>query len=315
MINAQGISQFSNSYSFVTQNLYDAMSNTLAIIIQKDNIGGLLLNGQSLSILNPTSMPAFHPTEKYVSVFVNVSHSSYFHLYHNGGEKFGAVLYGRFGSNVAYGYALHVELRNAECGNPSGHVSTPHYPHISDQGNGTWCFNCDDMTHLKYCDAVDKCQNDQEVCYVQRYVGTLGVNMYKSGCINKQQCNINYNSSGCFECCRDNFCNSAGCGDNGFQEQENRGPMCFDCSHKGENELCHATKLCHTNQLCSIKKYEWGDNDFQYAMGCTDSQVCTSERVGAVRMVRNTPLCAQCCRSDFCNMNCSLVDTVPAIVG
>ncbi|XP_053380359.1 uncharacterized protein LOC123530604 [Mercenaria mercenaria] len=171
------------------------------------------------------------------------------------------------------------------------------------------------MTHLKYCDKVSKCQNEDEVCYVQRYTRSLDVGLFRSGCAHPQQCSNSDSNGGCFKCCDGNFCNSAGCGEDGFPAPGQRGPICFDCPHEGEDEECDIVQLCHSNQVCMIEKYEWGDNDFHYIRGCTEAQVCTKKRSASELSTRNAPVCSHCCHSDFCNINCTSVHTAPAIVG
>jgi hypothetical protein len=34
---------------------------------------------------------------------------------------------------------------------------------IKFKGKGNWCFQCDGMAHLKYCDKVSKCLDEAEV--------------------------------------------------------------------------------------------------------------------------------------------------------
>ena len=105
MSTAQGISQYTDSYKFVSQTTY-SNGNTLAITIQKSNVNGLLLNGLSLSnfVVNNVSVPS--PMDQYITMFVNISYNSYYHLQHSGGVKFGAVIYGLPASSIGFGYPL-----------------------------------------------------------------------------------------------------------------------------------------------------------------------------------------------------------------
>lgn len=106
MLNAQGLSNFQTSYRFVTQNFYSGASNTVAVTIRKADVSGLLLNGHPMSYWNAVNISVAQPMEEYVTMFVNVSYNSYYRLYHTGTVKFGAILYGRIGGTVAYGYPL-----------------------------------------------------------------------------------------------------------------------------------------------------------------------------------------------------------------
>ncbi|XP_053381610.1 IgGFc-binding protein-like isoform X2 [Mercenaria mercenaria] len=117
MSTTQGITQFKNSYKFVTQKYYSRVgSNTIAITILKNSTGGLLLNGHSMSYWSAKNVSVSPPLDQYTTLFVNAIHNSYFHLYHSDGIKFGAIIYGRPGNLVAYGYPLQLSFTNKDCG-------------------------------------------------------------------------------------------------------------------------------------------------------------------------------------------------------
>ncbi|XP_053381611.1 uncharacterized protein LOC123558097 isoform X3 [Mercenaria mercenaria] len=171
------------------------------------------------------------------------------------------------------------------------------------------------MTHLQFCDWVERCQTDDEVCYVQSYFRSIHAKLYRSGCISRQQCTSVDGNGGCLQCCNDSFCNSEGCGDKGLQQIGQRGPLCFDCTHKGEHETCNTVQLCDANQVCMIEKYKWGESNFHYIMGCSNTQTCASKRSVRGLTARHAPVCSHCCHTDFCNMNCTSVDTGVPIIG
>ncbi|XP_060571707.1 uncharacterized protein LOC132729886 isoform X3 [Ruditapes philippinarum] len=167
-------------------------------------------------------------------------------------------------------------------------------------GNGTWCFQCDNMSHLQYCDTVTRCQTEHESCYVQSFTRSNNGRLYRSGCMDKSACQGHGYQVQCQECCHGSFCNNIGCGDDGLSNFDARGPFCFDCEHQGE-EVCKKVQMCRPDQVCKIEKFEWGSG-YNYIMGCTERQACTSKRdIHA----RHTPVCEHCCHSDFCNMNCT----------
>ncbi|XP_060551304.1 uncharacterized protein LOC132712883 [Ruditapes philippinarum] len=118
----------------------------------------------------------------------------------------------------------------------------------------------------------------------------------------------------CSYCCNDNFCNSAGCGDGGFQNPSTRGPLCMNCSNVKDKEMCHNIQLCQMDKVCRIEKLDTGNN-FVYNMGCTDPKTCTSKRSINGFSPRDVPVCSHCCRPDFCNLECSSGGTGPSIVG
>ncbi|XP_060583264.1 uncharacterized protein LOC132739566 isoform X2 [Ruditapes philippinarum] len=320
MSSAQGILQYVHSYKFVSQNYYDS-SNTIAVTINKNNVSGLILNGHSMSYFNAKRVNVSSPMDEYVTLFVNITYNTYYHLHHSGGLKFGAVIYGRPGPALAYGYPLQLLLNSNECTvqNPlttsSFSTAQPYYSTQTIQnGNGKWCFQCDGMAHLKYCDEVSKCLDEAEVCYVQSYTRSLHVRLYRSGCVHPKQCNVSDGNGGCTKCCNGNFCNTIGCGDDGFPAPGHRGPICFDCTHLGDSETCNTVQLCRSNQVCMIEKYEWGDSDSHYMRACADSQTCSKKRSTNELSARHAPVCSHCCHSDFCNDNCTSIH-VSEIIG
>ncbi|XP_060583263.1 uncharacterized protein LOC132739566 isoform X1 [Ruditapes philippinarum] len=321
MSTAQGILQYQNSYKFVSQNVYTS-GDTLAITINKNNVSGLILNGHSMSYFNNAKrVNVSSPMDQYVTIFVNITYNTYYHLYHSGGLKFGAVIYGRPDTAIAYGYPLQLSLIANDCTgqNPSMSTVSTAQPNYSTQtvqtaGNGKWCFQCDGMAHLKYCDKVTKCPDEVEVCYVQSYTRSFDVRLYRSGCVHPKQCNVSDGNGGCTKCCDGNFCNTIGCGDDGFPAPGHRGPICFDCTHLGDSETCNTVQLCRSNQVCMIEKYEWGDSDSHYMRACADSQTCSKKRSTNELSARHAPVCSHCCHSDFCNDNCTSIH-VSEIIG
>ncbi|XP_053407495.1 uncharacterized protein LOC128559542 isoform X3 [Mercenaria mercenaria] len=185
--------------------------------------------------------------------------------------------------------------------------------------SGIQCFDCRDIPHLKYCDKVTTCSL-HEVCYVESYTKPHGEKLYRSGCIQKERCIPLSGQNDCLQCCESHdFCNMDGCEEEaqGSLSGGNRGPYCYDCSHLGENEKCHSVQICPSDQVCMVEKYTWGDNDFNYVMGCIRPHVCEARKRSIVDRklnVRHAPVCTHCCSSDFCNQNCTHHYT-PGIIG
>lgn len=189
---------------------------------------------------------------------------------------------------------------------------------------GVRCFACSGLANLKYCDHVETCRQD-EVCYVSRTTHTDGNSRMRSGCIHQQQCiftnarrvgiTLTHHSlnGSCLQCCSGDFCNKAGCGDQGFSDRVTRGPLCFDCSHVNATEDCNTVRLCAINQTCKVEEFFTpGNSKGVFKQSCEDSQTCA--RAGSFQMKRSDPLCSQCCGDDFCNRNCT-VSLQPSIVG
>ncbi|XP_053372629.1 uncharacterized protein LOC123560550 [Mercenaria mercenaria] len=318
---SQGLSQYESMYKFVTE-LYSGQASTVAITIKRNNSSGLLLNGKTMASWSAKSIPVAHPMDDYVTIFVNVSYNSLYRLHHTGGMKFGATLYGRLSNSYAYGYPLQLSLPNADCtiDHNISPTSGPIYPYTDSShgshgnyitGNGTWCFQCDNMSHLQYCDTVTRCQTQDESCYVQRYTRSNKVHLYRSGCMNKDACQSYADQVQCQECCHGSFCNVVGCGDDGLPNFDRRGPFCFDCEHQGE-EGCQTVQMCRPDQVCKIEKYEWGSS-YHYIMGCAEQQTCGSKRDVRETHARHAPVCSHCCHSDFCNMNCTAAHALQVV--
>ncbi|XP_053388413.1 uncharacterized protein LOC128551540 [Mercenaria mercenaria] len=154
-------------------------------------------------------------------------------------------------------------------------------------GNGTWCFQCEDMTHLQFCDIVTRC-NSNEVCYIQKYTRSHKFHLFRSGCMHANKCHSLEDLIGCQQCCHGNFCNVMGCGDDGLPNFDSRGPICFDCAHQGQDDFCQSVHMCRPDQVCKIEKFEWG-SDYHYVMGCADDQVCISKRDIQARYAPSAP--------------------------
>ncbi|XP_053388412.1 uncharacterized protein LOC128551539 [Mercenaria mercenaria] len=112
MTNVQGIDQFVDSYTFVTQKYFNSES-TVAITVKRNNTSGLRLNGKSISSWSTKTVPVPHPMDDHVVMFVNISYNSLFELHHRAGIRFGATLYGLLSTDFAYGYPLQMMLSNA----------------------------------------------------------------------------------------------------------------------------------------------------------------------------------------------------------
>lgn len=182
-------------------------------------------------------------------------------------------------------------------------------PSLSPTKAAVTCFACNDVTNLKYCDHIQRCHQD-EVCYVSRTRNADGRIRYRSGCIQQQHCvsphvgsTLTPQTNSCLQCCANDFCNQAGCGDQGFQDRTGRGPLCLDCSHVGNKDDCDNIKLCASNQACKVEEYIWGDNERLFKMGCEDKLTCAF--AGGLRRKRSAPVCSSCCDDDFCNRNCT----------
>ena len=171
---------------------------------------------------------------------------------------------------------------------------------------GVNCFACKGISSLRYCDQIQRCKQD-EVCYVSKSKNQDGRVRYSSGCISNQLCSsVNSNNTGnsCLHCCSKNYCNHAGCGDSGFGDRSNRGPLCLDCSNIGSAGNCDTVKLCASNQACHVEEHVWGDNKRMYNLGCKTKFSCA---FGLKRLTaeRSSALCSTCCDDDFCNKNCT----------
>ncbi|XP_060574372.1 uncharacterized protein LOC132732038 [Ruditapes philippinarum] len=152
------------------------------------------------------------------------------------------------------------------------------------------------------------CSNNQ-TCYVQSFTNLNGHTHYRSGCIDYQTCRLNEhgsNSKGtCLQCCDGNFCNSHGCGDNGFPPKQSRGPLCLDCSHVSDPEECDKITICSSNEVCRIEEFPWGDNSI-FHLGCASVNDCAIEhRILNPFNQRSVPVCTECCQEDYCNTNCT----------
>jgi hypothetical protein len=105
MTTVQGMSQFVNSYKFITENA-DTQNSTIALTVLKSNMESLKLNGRNISLWNQTTVPVSKPLDNYITVFINISNNSLYELEDSKGEIFGATIYGLLDSLTAYGYPL-----------------------------------------------------------------------------------------------------------------------------------------------------------------------------------------------------------------
>lgn len=155
---------------------------------------------------------------------------------------------------------------------------------------------------------------------MESYTKPHGTKLYRSGCIEKELCIPLNGQNDCLQCCdSSDFCNMDGCEEEalGSLAAGTRGPYCYDCSHLGENEKCESVQICHSDEVCMIEKYTWGDDDFNYVMGCVRPHVCVAKKRSLEDLklsVRHVPVCTHCCGSDFCNQNCTHQST-PGIIG
>ncbi|XP_053380353.1 uncharacterized protein LOC128548857 isoform X2 [Mercenaria mercenaria] len=89
----------------------------------------------------------------------------------------------------------------------------------------------------------------------------------------------------------------------------------MNCSNISDKGMCDHVQLCPSDQVCKVEKFDLG-NGFQYNMGCSQVQTCTSKRSVDGRASGSVPICSHCCRPDFCNLNCtSTVDPGTGIIG
>ncbi|XP_052786022.1 uncharacterized protein LOC128221454 [Mya arenaria] len=326
MMTAQALSQFQSEYEFTLQSYTSA--NIIAVTIKTADVSELYLDGNKLAINNTKTIQVASPLQDYSVLYISITGATIHRIHHSRQRKFGAVLY-ESGNSYAYGMPLQMTLTDIGCYLTNGTNSTlapGQGSHLGSQinyqasGKDVNCFNCEDMTHLKYCDRVTTCR-ENEVCYVQSYSKSLNTVRYKSGCTSKLNCR-SHGSSGCFECCDGSYCNFHGCSDNGLVGISQRGPFCFECRHIRAGEVCETVQLCSvtetvivstlmtmrmvvnysvrcTNewcatfrfvkeesndifQACMVEEYKWGENDRHYIQGCTDAQLCSSTRKRAV---------------------------------
>ncbi|XP_045198066.2 IgGFc-binding protein-like [Mercenaria mercenaria] len=327
MMTAQALTQFQSEYNFALQGVY--APNTLAVTIKTADIPDLYLDGSRTAIDTAKRIQVSTPLHEYTTLYIDVSQATIHRLHHAKNARFGALIYGLASASAAYGIPLKLTLTNTACYQGNNTNSTVSYPgqgqglgsHINYKpiGNGVHCFNCEDMTHLKYCDKVTTCSGQDQVCYVQSYSKSLNTIRYRSGCIDKHRCTA-HGQHGCMECCNGSYCNTYGCGDDGLRGLENRGPFCFDCRHQGANDVCETVQLCSVTEICMIEKYKWGDDDSHFIMGCTDAQMCSDRKrslatASLERTNRNVPVCSKCCDTDFCNINCTTDNNPLNIIG
>ncbi|XP_052786034.1 uncharacterized protein LOC128221467 [Mya arenaria] len=323
MMTAQAMSQFQSEYEFTLQSYTSA--NIIAVTIKTADMSELYLDGNKIGINNTKAIQVASPLQDYSVLYIPITGATIHRIHQSRQQKFGAVLY-ESGSSYAYGMPLQMTLTDIGCYLTNGTNSTltpGQGSHLGSQinyqasGKDVHCFNCEDMTHLKYCDRVTTCR-ENEVCYVQSYSKSLNTVRYKSGCTSKLNCR-SHGSSGCFECCNGSYCNFHGCSDNGLVGISQRGPFCFECRHIGAGDVCETVQLCSVTEACMVEEYKWGENDRHYIQGCTDAQICSSTRKRAVaeldRDWRNVPGCSHCCTTDFCNSNCTASSINPGIIG
>ncbi|XP_053388046.1 neurogenic locus notch homolog protein 2-like [Mercenaria mercenaria] len=175
------------------------------------------------------------------------------------------------------------------------------------------CFACDYTSSLSFCDSIEHCTGNQ-TCYLQSFTNTHGHTHYRSGCTDRQTCRQHEHdgNSGetCLHCCNDDFCNSHGCGDNGFPPKQSRGPLCLDCTHVSDPNECDQMTICSSDEMCRIEELPWGDNSI-YHLGCASVHDCAVESNSLGKrsvnslMHRSVPVCTECCHDDFCNQNCT----------
>ena len=175
------------------------------------------------------------------------------------------------------------------------------------------CFACKNIPSLRYCDRTQRCKQD-ETCYISKSKSLDGRFRYSSGCISNQLCSSasSHNTdSPCLQCCSNNYCNHAGCGDSGFEDRIKRGPLCLDCSNTGNVDDCDTVKLCASDQACHIEEHASGENKRLYKLGCKSKFSCT------LGLKRSAALCSSCCDEDFCNKNCtaSVYKLPSAVIG
>ena len=177
---------------------------------------------------------------------------------------------------------------------------------VATNGKGPRCYSCTHIPHLRYCDTLQQCREGQ-VCFVERNQSLSGTPYYTAGCTQEQSCQFNQLSKTttndqCFSCCRSNFCNNEGCGDQSFSSPRTSGPLCFDCQNFDDRTTCDRVTLCSASEVCSIEERRWGTTDKIYKMGCTPKYTCSSI---SDHFRRSLPVCSSCCDKDYCNINCT----------
>ncbi|XP_053399629.1 uncharacterized protein LOC123557294 isoform X2 [Mercenaria mercenaria] len=233
MTTVQSVTQFRNSYSFMTGTINGNFINrnvTIVITLKKTYTNQLLIHNKGGQIVK-TVVINTKQVEDYQLLVMNISYDEFYTIRHPDNKEFGLLIYGLPHEYIGYGYPVAMSFSKSDTS-------------VDD----IWCFDCIDMSHLKYCDKVTKCSSRDQVCFVQSYMRSLDVKLYRSGCIDKKGCN-SYGQSSCVTCCNDSFCNTQGCGDNGIHDIQNRGPMCFDCNHRGEKDSCRTLQFCAPDEV------------------------------------------------------------------
>jgi hypothetical protein len=119
MTTVQAVSQFQNSYKFVTD--FDKMSSsrwpvTLVITARTTDISEILLDGSNSYIQAHSQIMSVPPPMADFSVYyINMTYNVFgsFHtLRHASGKPFGATIYSLPGNAAAYGYPLKFALKD-----------------------------------------------------------------------------------------------------------------------------------------------------------------------------------------------------------
>ncbi|KAL4216471.1 hypothetical protein ACF0H5_024195 [Mactra antiquata] len=187
---------------------------------------------------------------------------------------------------------------------------------------GPICFHCQRIPEARYCNHVTRC-GEHEICYVEQFVSSSGTLFYDVGCRDNLLCkskrsiddstNTVQEETGdivtCSSCCHGNHCNTGGCGSQPMIDISSgiRGPICMNCPlGQKQPEYCDIVTVCNRDQSCYLHPKDDFTGVRLYTSGCTSS--CTTDSVLIGKRVITS--CTGCCRTDFCNMNCTAVSAL-----
>ncbi|KAL4220531.1 hypothetical protein ACF0H5_020929 [Mactra antiquata] len=293
------IEQYVNDIKFSVPNQIYATESFVSVIVPKAHALELQMDSKSILMhggsVTKLDVPA--PFDNYTVLSFRTSPGFHRMNHVDDDVTFGVLVLG-IGYELSLGFYPGYNL-HGDCTRPVPTVPPVTTPrHGYHFGDGQWCYNCEDMTHIELCDTVKLCSNSQ-MCYVASEI-LSGRLVYRTGCLEKLTCQqiSNTTSNICIECCQGSFCNFKGCGDKGLPDRSHRGPICFDCHQVLSPEECTTVTMCEPQQVCGIEEFPWAERSF-YKMGCSN-QLCD-------RLQRSTPLCKSCCNEDYCNYNCTTI--------
>ncbi|XP_052286990.1 uncharacterized protein LOC127882407 isoform X2 [Dreissena polymorpha] len=125
---------------------------------------------------------------------------------------------------------------------------------------GNICLACTDSPRTQECLYTMTCET-HENCYTDAFENPNGDIIFNMGCRDNQLCGssgkrevVNRSSGNtllCAECCTENICNAALCGQTGLPYV---GPVCFKCDQASTPSSCNQITLCGRDEVCIVEK-------------------------------------------------------------